>query len=138
MRSSCPINYALEIFGDRWTLIVLRDILLEGKCRFRELLACDEKIATNLLSNRLKRLEDRGLIAKQRDPGDARQYAYRPTAPSLSLVPMLVEMTVWGAENNPSTTVNPDFIQRFREDREGLINEIREKISREHSLSERP
>jgi DNA-binding HxlR family transcriptional regulator len=127
-RSDCPISYALEIFGDRWTLIVLRDLLLMSRQRYGELLACEEGIATNVLADRLKRLETRGLIAKARDPADKRQFIYRPTEASVSLVPMLVEMTVWGMRNGARGGADTDFIQRFEEDRDALIGEIEERV----------
>ena len=120
-RSGCPINYALEIFGDRWTLLVLRDLLLVGRRHYKELLAADEGIASNILSDRLKRLEDRGLISKRRDPADGRQLLYGPTEAAIDLLPMLIEMTAWGARNDPQTAAPPDFVRRFEEDREGLI-----------------
>jgi DNA-binding HxlR family transcriptional regulator len=133
-RSTCPISFALEIFGDRWTLLVLRDLLLRSRRRYRELLASDEGIATNVLSDRLKRLEQRGLIRKQQDREDARQYVYRPTRLAVGVVPMLVEMTVWGARNSRTTSVDQDFLHRFEEDREKLIADLQEQVLRESSL----
>ncbi|MEO1016515.1 MAG: helix-turn-helix domain-containing protein [Pseudomonadota bacterium] len=134
MRSGCPISYALEIFGDRWTLIVLRDTLLRSKRRFRELLACEEGIATNVLADRLKRLEQRGLLVKERDPADARQQLYRPTELAVSLMPMLVEMTVWGAQTSPDTEFDPDFLRRFKTDRAQLITDLQERVRAESGL----
>lgn len=129
-RSTCPLNFALEIFGDRWTLIVLRDLLLKSRRRYGELLACEEGIATNVLADRLRRLEHRGLVRKERDAGDARQFLYRPTQQAIALVPMLVEMTVWGARNS-SSGVDRDFIRRFETDRAQLIADIQEQVRRE-------
>jgi DNA-binding HxlR family transcriptional regulator len=129
-RSACPLNFALEIFGDRWTLIVLRDLLLKSRRRYGELLACEEGIATNVLADRLRRLEQRGLLTKQRDAEDARQYLYRPTQQAVALVPMLVEMVVWGARNSKSS-VERDFLKRFERDRDRLIADIQEQIRRE-------
>lgn len=126
-RSDCPISFALEIFGDRWTLIVLRDIVLKSRKRYKELIACDEGIATNVLADRLKRLERKGLIRKQRDPGDARQFIYQPTELAVDLLPMLLEMTAWGAKNSESG-LEPAFLHRFETDREALIAEWQQAI----------
>ena len=127
-RSNCPISYALEIFGDRWTLLVLRDLLFKSRNRYKELLAGGEGIATNVLSDRLKRLEQRGLIAKERDPADARQFIYKPTRLAVDLVPMLVELIVWGARNSDSDA-DSAFVRRFEADRDGLIADLRGEIS---------
>lgn len=123
-RSDCPISFALGIFGDRWTLLVLRDLMLRDKRRFKELAAAPEGIATNVLSDRLRRLADAGLITREPDPEDQRQGIYRPTQQAIDLVPMLVELVVWGARNDPGTGVTEDFIERFERDREGLIEAI--------------
>ena len=134
-RSGCPIAFALEIFGDRWTLIVLRDLLLRSRTRYRELLGCEEGIATNVLADRLKRLERRGLVRKERDPEDARQFVYKPTQLALSLVPMLLEMAAWGARNNANSRGKPDLIRRFETDRDKVIAEIQARVRREGSHS---
>lgn len=133
-RSTCPISFALEIFGDRWTLLVLRDLLLRGRTRYRELLQAEEAIATNVLADRLQRLAGKGLIRKERDPADRRQHIYRPTELAVSLVPMLVEMIVWGARNG-GADVPPEFIARFETDRDALIAEIQASARREHGLA---
>jgi len=110
-RSPCPIATALDLFGDRWTLLVLRDLLLFDKHRYREFLASPEAIASNILSDRLKRLEGAGLIDKTTDPADARQMIYSATDKGRSLLPILREIAAWGAaqcENNPASgAANP-------------------------------
>jgi DNA-binding HxlR family transcriptional regulator len=133
-RSTCPISYALEIFGDRWTLLVLRDLLLRSRRHWRELLAAEEGIATNVLADRLKRLEGRGLIKKQRDPEDGRQFVYAATPLAVSLVPMLLEMTVWGARNGAGTSVPRDLVARFETERDTLIAEIQDQVRRTNGL----
>lgn len=126
-RSDCPICFALGIFGDRWSLLVLRDLLMRGKRRFGELLASPEGIATNVLSDRLRRLAEAGMVTRQADSTDQRQYIYRPTQRAVDLVPMLVEMIVWAARNDADTGTPPQFIERFYEDRQGLIDSIQRR-----------
>ncbi len=126
-RSDCPITYALEIFGDRWTLIVLRDLMFGMKSRYKELLASEEGIATNVLAERLKRLERRDLITKERDPKDARQSLYLPTEAAIGLVPMMVEMIYWSLEKRGDAPDLP-FARSYREDRETLIENSQRTI----------
>ena len=128
------LAHALDLIGDRWTLLVLRDLLLKSRSRYRELLACEEGIATNVLADRLKRLEQKGLIRKEQDQQDARQYVYKPTRLAVSVVPMLIEMTVWGARNSKDTTVDRDLLRRFGRDREQLIADLQEQVRRDGGL----
>ena len=95
LRSDCPIAASLDILGDRWTLVVLRDMLLGGLSRFSEF-AVDESIASNILTDRLHRLVDGGLIERSTDPLDGRRVIYRPLAPAIALVPVLAELVAWG------------------------------------------
>ena len=129
-RSGCPISFALDLFGDRWTLLVLRDILLAGKRSFQYMLASEEGIATNILTDRLKRLEARGLIRRKRDPEDARKLIYLPTPFAVSLVPVLLELIVWGAENDPQSMVSADFTRSYRGDRNAVIEDFRARALR--------
>lgn len=122
-RSLCPVTFALEVFGDRWTLLVLRDVTLEARYRYKELLAANRGLATNVLADRLKRLEKRGLISKARDGNDARQFVYKPTDLAISVIPMLVEMIVWGARHGDGAAA-PDFLRRFDSDRANLIEAL--------------
>lgn len=117
-RSDCPIHFALETFGDRWTLLVLRDLLLKGRSTYGELLAGGEGIATNILADRLRRLQDDGLIEHVSDG------RYRPTAKAIDLLPVLVEMIVWSAAHDPATAAPAAFIERARFDREALLAEL--------------
>ena len=130
----CMVAKALEHVGDRWTLLVLRDLLLKSRSRYRELLACEEGIATNVLADRLKRLEQKGLIRKELDAQDARQYFYKPTRLAVSVVPMLIEMIVWGARNSRDTTVDRDLLRRFERDREQLIADLQAQVRRDGRL----
>lgn len=123
-RSGCPINFALEIFGDRWSLLILRDLLLMNRRRYRELLAAEEGIATNILADRLRRLEQQDIITRARDPEDGRQFIYRATEKGIALIPVLLELSVWGANFDAGTAAPADFTERFAADRDGMIERI--------------
>ena len=120
-RTGCPINFGLEIFGDRWTLLILRDLLLQNKRRFQELLQSDEGIATNILADRLKRLEAAGVIDRSSDPADGRKVIYRATEKGIALVPVLLEIAAWGATHDAKTDAPADFAPGFKSDREATI-----------------
>lgn len=120
-RSGCPINFGLEIFGDRWSLLVLRDVLMQGKCRFREFAESEERIATNVLAERLARLERAGLLVRSRDSSDGRQFIYQPTEAGRRLLPVLVEMAYWGATHDPATSAPAAFATGYEQDRDGLL-----------------
>lgn len=94
-RSSCPINMALEIFGDRWTLLIVRDLIFRGLRTFHEFAASEEGIATNILADRLAKLEDAGILTKCPDPDDARRAHYRLTGKGIDLAPVLIEIVLW-------------------------------------------
>jgi DNA-binding HxlR family transcriptional regulator len=123
-RSTCPISFALEVFGDRWTLLVIRDLVFKGKKRFSEFLGSTEGIATNVLSDRLQTLQDQGIIQSARDPEDGRRVLYRLTEMGLDLIPSLVELIRWGSRHDPETGAPEDFLRRIEKDRDGLIAEL--------------
>lgn len=100
-RSSCPLSFALDIFGDRWSLLVLRDLAFGGKRRYCELLRSDEGIATNILAERLERLEAHGILEKSRDPEDGRRRLYSLTSKGKDLIPVLAEIMRWAARHDP-------------------------------------
>src|SRR5690349_11077859 len=91
-RSDCPLNAALEVLGDRWSLLIVRDLMFKGRTTYKDFLAGGEGVATNILADRLRRLEVEGVIEKGRDPVDARRMVYRLTTKGLALGPLLVEM----------------------------------------------
>ncbi len=101
--TGCPIAYGLDTFGDRWSLIVLRDIMMLGKQTYGEFLASDEGIATNVLADRLKQLEAEGIIEKTRDPDNRRRFLYTPTDKGLDLAPVILEMVRWAGDHDPNT-----------------------------------
>ena len=124
-RSDCPITYALDVIGDKWTLIVLRDLIIVRKRQFRDLLMSDEKIASNILASRLKMLEAAGMVTRRRDPEHARQVIYEPTEKGLDLLPSMLEMVRWSAKYDSRTAAPPALVRRIAEDRDAYIGEIR-------------
>ena len=107
MRSDCPIAASLDIFGDRWTLLVLRDMLLGGKSHYGEF-AKGESVASNILADRLATLVDLGIIERVPDPEDGRKYTYRPLEPAIALLPAIAEIAAWGVKYT-DIAVPPDM-----------------------------
>ena len=97
-RSECPVSRFLDLFGDKWSLLVLRDLVTHDKTRFKQFLESDEKIATNILPDRLKKLEAQGLRIKSKDPDEARQFVYAPALKAQDLVPVLKSFEDWSAK----------------------------------------
>ena len=103
-RSGCPINLALEVLGDRWSLIVIRDIMFKDRRHFRELLTrSHEGIASNILAARLKRLVEVGLLSRRDDPTHRQKGIYSLTEMSIQLVPLLVQLGAWGRRHLPAS-----------------------------------
>lgn len=102
-RSYCPINLSLEIFGDSWTLLVLRDLMFAGKRRFRELLTSDEHISTNILADRLHRLVEQGILTKTDDPTHKQKAIYSLTEKGIALLPVIVQIGAWGSRYVPES-----------------------------------
>lgn len=100
-RSHCPQNLILEVIGDKWTLLIIRDIILVGKRYFREFLQSKENIASNILSNRLKMLEEEGIIYKEADPDHKQKIRYSLTQKGIDLFPILIENARWSLKYKP-------------------------------------
>ena len=123
-RSDCPINVALEALGDGWSLLIVRDLMFKGRKTYKEFLEAEEGIASNILADRLQRLENLGIISKQRDAADARRYVYRLTETGVDLAPMLVEMILWSARHF-TTAAPPEALREMTRHRERFLARVR-------------
>lgn len=121
-RSGCPVSVALEIFGDRWSLILVRDLMVRGYRTFREFLHSGEGIATNILSDRLQRLEDAGIVSTEPVEGDARSVHYRLTPKGIALAPVLLEVLVWAAHHE-DTAAPCSTIEHLEKNRDAVLKE---------------
>lgn len=124
-RSGCPIGIALDLVGDPWTLLVVRDLMFKGAKTFQDFVDAGEGIATNVLSDRLARLEASGIVSKARDPSDARRYVYRLTAKGIDLAPVLFELVLWSA-TYARTDAPPEVLRAMKKDREGFLAGVRQ------------
>ena len=117
-RSACPVEFALDVFGDRWTLLIIRDMLFMGKRHFREFRESAEGIAANILSDRLKRLVAHGILEGREDPRNRRQIVYSLTAKGRDLVPTILEMIRWGAKYDVNSVFPLEMLERIESDRD--------------------
>lgn len=119
-RSNCPVNFGLESFGDRWSLLIIRDIIFWGKKTYSDFLRSDEQIATNILAARLASLEAYGIITKIPHPSDKRKDVYQLTSKGLDLIPLMVEIISWSGKQGdwqsiggPATPQQMNSVMRF-------------------------
>lgn len=124
-RSHCPISYALDFVGDKWTLLVLRDLILARKRYFQEFLDSPEKIATNILASRLKQLEAADFVTREADPQHARRVVYAPTGKALDLLPAMLELVRWGAKYDAKCDAPAQVLKGVARDRDGFAAQIR-------------
>ncbi len=124
-RSGCPLNASVEMLGDRWSLLIIRDMMLRGFRSYKEFLESYEGIATNILADRLRKLEAYGVIATERDPGDGRKVIYSLTAKGIDLAPVMSEMVLWAAAHED--TGNEALVKEIQRDKEGFIAAVRER-----------
>ena len=123
MRSDCPVNYALEIFGDKWTFLIVRD-LIDGKRFYKDFLGAKEGIATNILSDRLKRLESNGVVTSRVFQELKTKKEYQLTPKGKDLIPLLLDIIVWSDKYGEKLDVSETLVKRAVNDRENLIRDI--------------
>lgn len=126
-RSNCPISYCLDFVGDRWTLLILRDVLIAKKKHFKEFATSGEGIASNLLSSRLKMLVDHGFLTSSVDPVRRNMKIYAPTPKAVDVLPVLVEMMVWSSQHGEFGGDHQrllDFAHQVRTNREAVLAAI--------------
>jgi DNA-binding HxlR family transcriptional regulator len=121
-KSDCPVHFALEVFGDAWTLLVVRDLMFKGRTTYTDFLRAEEGIATNILADRLARLEADGIVDKS-DAG-----SYRLTRKGCDLLPVMLEIIAWSATYDPKTAADPDFVRRLQTDKAALTRELRREL----------
>jgi len=124
-RSGCPLNASIEMLGDRWSLLIIRDLMVRGCRTFKEFLGAEEGIATNMLAGRLRRLEAHGIIASEADPSDGRKHIYSLTAKGIDLAPVLTEMVLWAARHEE--TGNQALVRKLQTDRQRFLEQVRER-----------
>ena len=125
-RSGCPVSISLETFGDRWSLLIIRDLMVRGFSTFKQFHASGEAIATNILAHRLKRLEAAGIITGEIDQNDGRSVCYRLTEKGIDLAPVLLDLLIWGARHE-NTAAPCAVIEKMARNRREILAEVRRR-----------
>jgi DNA-binding HxlR family transcriptional regulator len=136
LRSHCPINYGLEAFGDRWALLILRDIIFRGKRTYGEFLKSEEGFATNILASRLEHLVQCGILERQFDELDARKTRYALTEKGLDLIPLLFELVLWSAkydEHSEAKRIAP-LVELIQKDNRKISKKIIDKVRKGEAI----
>lgn len=126
-RSTCPINYSVEIFGNKWMLLLLRDLMFNGKNSFLEFRASDEKISSAVLTEKLNILLSEGIVSKVISPKNASKFLYLLTDKGIELVPVMVEFLGWGARYNPEGGLKV-LLDRIKQSKKKTISELQDKL----------
>ena len=136
-RSNCSINCALELVGDKWTLLIMRDILIRNKQTFKDFSSSDEGIATNILSNRLAMLEEYGIITKGKLPNNNKVNVYTPTERGIDLLPVIAELALWCGQHKAH--FNPEIADEgvesaefYQQNKAVSLEQVRQRFADEH------
>ena len=130
----CPVRFAAGIFGDKWAMLIIRDLLFKGKRYYGEFTDEDEAISTNILADRLKKLEENQIITKKRDPDNQAKFIYSLTTKGLSLLPIMLDIIDWSEKFDPNTEVPQAFIQPLRENRTAFEEELRLQLEKDMGI----
>lgn len=124
-RSGCPIANALDLLGDRWSLLIVRDLMFRGLREFGQFLTAGEGISTNILAERLERLQCAGLVVRSDHPMDGKKYVYRLTEKGIDLIPVLIQLTLWSTKHMPKHAAPADVLKAMRADPEKMARGLR-------------
>lgn len=136
VRSHCPINFTLEHFGDKWSFLIIRDLMFKGKRHYNEFLEAGEQVSTSVLGDRLKKLEEHGIISKSEDTVKKSRIRYSLTQKGIDLLPILLEMIIWGGEKDSLTESPKEFMDQATQNKQALITQIRENLIKDHLSAE--
>lgn len=125
-RSGCPLSVSLEMLGDRWSLLIIRDLMVRARRTFKEFQESGERIATNILADRLRKLETKGIITADAEVQDGRRVNYRLTEKGIDLAPVLLELLIWGARHE-ETAAPRALITKMEKDRKAVLAEVRRR-----------
>ena len=135
-RSECAVSMALDAVGDKWSLLILRDLMFTSKRSYGELQASEERIATNILAARLVSLEANGLIRKEADQSDSRRHLYFLTEKGIHLLPAVVELMQWMSKFNPQASACTGNSTAYQKDRVGLYNDLIKELEKVHHVKQ--
>ncbi len=129
-RSECPLSNSLDIFGDKWSLLIIRDLLFTNKCTYNDFLKSEEGIATNILASRLKSLDENGVIEKLEHPDSKAKILYRLTQKGIDLLPIIMEVYIWSDKYYTMPAETKAKIKEAKKDKEGFVKLITKELKK--------
>jgi len=132
-KSGCPINLSLELLGDRWTLLIIRDLVFAGKRHFREFLLSDEGISSRTLAERLQTLQDEGILTRSEDPTHGLKAIYRLTEAGIDLLPVLATLGAWGSRHRKADSDLAGIAEALSAGGEAALEAMKTRLRAEHS-----
>lgn len=133
-RSECPLSCSLDVFGDKWSLLIIRDLMFGNKSTYNDFLKSDEGIATNILASRLKGLEENGIIEKTAHPDSKAKILYKLTSKGIDLLPIIMEVYIWSEKY---LTVPSDIkatIKEAKKDKDKFVKQVTKDLKSKHSV----
>jgi len=134
IRSHCPISLALDVIGDRWSLLIVRDLMFAGKRYYRELMRSDEGISSNILAERLTRLVDAGVLSRTDDPTHKQKAIYSLTPMGIDLLPVVAQLGIWGRKYLPVTPETGAQAARLEKGGAPLLRKIEAGLRKQHAI----
>lgn len=133
-RSSCPVSSSLDIWGDKWSLLIVRDLMFAKQCTYGDFLKSAEKIATNILASRLQMLEENGIITKLEHPDSKAKVLYKLTQKGIDLLPLMVEINLWAEKYFSLPEDHLAIIKEVKINKEGFIKATTRELQRNSNL----
>jgi len=124
-KSTCPVNQSLEVFGDKWTLLIIRDLMFNKKRTYLEFLNSEEKVATNILASRLNMLQKEGIVIRKKDPNHKQKILYELTEKGIDLLPIIIEIGCWGVKYKPVSAKQKLRAKELKSSGEKLLKEMK-------------
>ena len=132
-RSDCPVSCSLDIWGDKWTLLIVRDLMFAKQCTYGDFLKSDEKIATNILASRLQTLEENGIITKSDHPESKAKVLYKLTQKGIDLLPLMIEINLWAEKYFNIPTERRELLKEVKKDKEKFIKTAIKELKKSSS-----
>lgn len=127
-RSDCPLSCSLDVFGDKWSLLIIRDLMFGNKCTYNDFLKSEEGIATNILASRLKGLEENGIIEKAAHPDSKAKILYRLTPKGIDLLPIIMEIYIWSDKYYEMPASLKATIKETKKDKEKFVKQVTKEL----------
>lgn len=127
-RSNCPLSCSLDVFGDKWSLLIIRDLMFFKKSTYNDFLKSSEGIATNILASRLKGLEENGIVEKLAHPDSKAKVLYRLTQKGIDLLPILMEVYIWSDKYLDIPSEFKDMIKEAKKDKEKFVKQVTKEL----------